>query len=378
MDQFAAMEDEDTTPVVIDCGSRELKAGFAGDDAPRVVFPSMIGKVRRPNVMVGMLCKNTYVGDEAQSKRGILRISYPIECGIVNNWDNMEEIWHHTFYNELRLAPEECPVLLTDTVLNPREHRERMAQIMFETFNTPAMYISNKQALSLYSSGNTTGSVVDSGLNSTLTVAIHKGHVLNSSVSRLDIGGSDLTHYLIKLLSESGYSLCCGSDTEIFNDMKEKLGYVCRVPEKENRHHVIKKTYVLPDNSKMILTNEISRCVEPIFQPSLIGSEEKSVHELINNSISKTDPEIHKHLYSNIVLTGGSTMFPGIAERLHAELSHLAPNITNTKIVAAPERKHSTWIGGSMLASMNWFEKLMIPKMEYDEYGPQIVLRKCI
>ena len=141
--------DEQLFPVVIDNGSGMVKAGVAGEDAPRAVFPAVVGRPRYNVVMPGIGQKDSFVGDEALARKGILSIQYPIEHGIVTNWDDMEKIWHHTFYNELRVAPEEHPVLITEAPLNPRKNREKAAEIFFETFNVPALFISMQAILSL-------------------------------------------------------------------------------------------------------------------------------------------------------------------------------------------------------------------------------------
>jgi len=95
------------------------------------------------------------------------------------------------------------------------------------------------------------------------------------------------------------------------------------------------------------------------------------------NSIMKCDVDIRKDMYSNIVLSGGSTMFPGIADRMQKEIVNLAPGTMKVKIIAPPERKYSVWIGGSILASLSTFQQMWMSKEEYDESGPSIVHRKC-
>ena len=374
--------DEEVTAVVIDNGSGMCKAGFAGDDAPRAVFPTLVGRPKMPGIMVGLDQKEVYVGDEAQSKRGVLRIECPIEAGFVKTWDDMEKVWNHTIYNELKVSPEEHPCLLTEAPLNPKQNRERKTQIMFEVFNVPCLYVSVQAVLALYSSGRTTGIVLDSGDGVSNTVPIYEGYAIPHAIQRIILAGKDITEYFRGLLKERGYNFTTPAELDIVRDIKEKLCYVVD----QNFEGAMKeaaegasaeKGYELPDGRSILVGSERFRCPEILFQPAHAKFEYEGVHKYAYDSVMKCDTDVRKDLFQNIILAGGTTLFEGMGERMWHEIHQLAPANNKIKVLAPPERKFSVWLGGSILAALSTFQTMWINKQEYDESGPPIIPRKC-
>ncbi|CAF3674008.1 unnamed protein product [Rotaria sp. Silwood1] len=372
--------DDETYRIIIDNGSGTIKAGFHVDDKPRVIFRTVIGRLHHLKTLDETTQADLFIGQNTLDSKEILSISCPIEQGIITNWDDMEKIWHHTFHNELRISPEEHPVLLSEGPLNPKANREKMAKIIFEQFNTPAMYVANQSVLSFYSLGKTAGVILESGDGVSYTVPINEGYAIPHAINRLDIAGRDLTDFMARLLAERGYAFTTTAEREIVRDIKEKLGYVTLDFEQElasaSRSNSIEKNYELPDGQKITIGNECFQCPEALFVPTTMGREEPGIAETVYSTIMKCDLDIRKELYTNIMLSGGTTMFPGIVERMQKEITALAPSTMKTRIVAPQEREYAVWIGGSILSSLSTFQTMWITKQEYNEFGPSIVHRK--
>ncbi|CAI2372170.1 unnamed protein product [Moneuplotes crassus] len=369
--------------IVVDNGSGVVKAGFAGENQPCSVFPSVVAKPKTKQVIVGGAGnKDCFVGDEAQQKRGVCTLSYPIKSGMIKDWDGMQKIWDYTFYNELRIETENHPVLLTEAPLNPKQNRENMCRIMFEEYDFPSMYIQIQAVLSLYSAGRTTGIVVDSGDGVTHVVPIFEGYQIPHAIEKILLAGRDLTDYMCRILKDDDYHFETTAEKETVRDIKEKLCYVADDYEAELKKAgeggELEESYALPDGRPLKISTQRFQCPEFLFQPDLGGRECKSVHQLTYDSIMTCDLDVRKDLYANIILSGGTTMFPGLGERLYKEMKDLAPQTMKVKVIASPDRKYAVWRGGSTLAKLSTFAGMWVTKEDYAEFGESIVHRKCI
>lgn len=362
-------------PIIIDIGSGMVKAGMADEDAPSHVFSSAVGTPKHAGIMVGMEQQEFYIGDEVHSRRGILKLEYPVQCGVITNWDYFDKVLHHTFHSELRVSPEERPVLLAVSPRTSTTDLEKMAQLLFETYDCPACYFTDQAKLSLSATGRITGTVVDIGDDVSFVVPIYEGVAIPDAATRLDMGGRDLTEFMTALLLD----LRVNSSEAIVRDIKEKLCCVALdyAAEEEKKSDAIKETYELPDGNTISIGFQRFRCPEALFRPSLIGKDGKGVHDCIVDSIMKCDSTLRDALYENIVLSGGSSMFEGLAERLQKELKVLAPSGSNVSVIAPSNRKFSAWVGGLKLLSSPAFLSKWVTCEEYKKEGSSILHRKC-
>lgn len=358
--------------IVLDNGTGIMKAGFAGENFPRIILPNVVGY---PKFKKNLEDNKIYVCDDAISRKGMLKLNYPLEHGIVKDWDELEMVWSMVF-NRLNVDLKDHNMLLTEAPFNPKKNREKMSEIMFEKFQVPSLHIAIQAILSLYASGRTTGVVVDSGDGVTHTVSIYDGFIVDHCNLRTNLAGRDMTEYMARLLMEKGLYLQNSGEKEIVKKIKEKLCYVSLDFEKELETNFDTNEYVLPDGQIINVGQERFKCPEALFDPGLLGKELPGIHQLVKTTIDNCDITIRKKLYKNIVLSGGTTTFKKFGDRLEKELVNLVNPNVSVEINSPLKRKFTVWLGGSILGSLNSFANFCVTKKEWEESGSSIVHTK--
>eukprot|EP01125_Pyxidicula_operculata_P003535 TRINITY_DN1456_c0_g1_i5.p1 TRINITY_DN1456_c0_g1~~TRINITY_DN1456_c0_g1_i5.p1 ORF type:complete len:317 (-),score=34.22 TRINITY_DN1456_c0_g1_i5:186-1136(-) len=313
-----------------------------------------------------------------------MTLDYPIKRGKITNFDDLSEIWNHMFFNELRVAPEEVRVLMSDHPYAPLRDREKMAEIMFETFNITELAIEHESYMANFGTCRSCALVLQIGDGISHTLPIWEGYTMKEAILSVELSGSDITDYLTNSLREIGFPFNTTSEREIVRDMKEKLCYASLDYESEyarvssgDDYNII-RSYSLPDSSSLRIGKERFMSTEVLFRPSeLLHRDVMGIHELLHKSIMNIDIDLRTNLVRNIVLCGGSALIPGLAYRLKYEMlkmydSNIAPNI-----IYFPESKYLTWLGGSALSNMSFY-KGWVSREKYEEHGPWIFHKKAI
>lgn len=367
---------EEETVVVFEVGSTACKADINSEEVPRFRIPSVVGRSFEEDLLER---RDTFIGSEAEARREQLALSYPIQRGRVHHWEDFESLFAFMYTNYLKATPDAHSLLLSEVPLNPDSDREKMTELMFETFQTPGLYIANQACLALFASGRTTGLVLLSGDDVSHAVPVYESFAVKASTRTLAMGGNDLTQYLADMLREKGHIFETYEELRIVTDMKK----CCKVAlnlESVMRLNPSDETFVLPDGEEISLGIERFMCPEALFDVSLIGrGSSQGIHSIVSDAIRSMEADVRKHFYGNVLLTGSNTDFLQLSWRFQRELQELSPSTMAVKLVYTPvcRREEFVWSGGSIFASQSNFGDYLIGREDYDEVGPAITHRMC-
>jgi actin-related protein len=404
----------DAGAVVFDNGTSTTKVGMApckGDPKLFKTFPTIYGKAKELAAMESVAdASMERVGDAAQEDRGILALEYPIENGIIKDFGIMEKIWTHSYKNILREegVSDEHPVFLTEPSQNPKKTRAKIAEVMFETFNVPLMDIGDANVCALTAYGKTTGVTVDMGAGTTMVVPIVKGYVIATGIKRLNFAGHDFEIYLRQLLSERSDELEAAGDLdtpsglEIVREIKEKILddgksmlYVAKDFQEEMdgaaANDERNRDYELPDGQEITIENERFRVPEGLFNPKMMGKKDVDpLPKSIYDSINACEVDVRKSLYANIVLSGGTSSFDGLPDRLDREIENQAKHLKNksgtakdmVKVMSGKELgldcRQVAWQGAALIASSQTQRDKWMEKAEYTDKGAEYINTKVL
>ena len=383
--------------LVLDLGTATTKLGWSHSTDPSHVFPTLVGRGRHKGAMKNLGLQDSYVGRKAQNLRGILSLHSPVSQGVVNDWDDLETLWNYA--NDLASSSDasspEFNVLVSVPPLCPPEDWRKMGEILLESSNVAGIYLANKSVLSMYGGGRTTGVCVDSGEDMTYIVPCWEGSPLPDATLILKLGGKHITDKLLSLLSQGKYSfpddtfliwkkatksvsrLCIASRFEVVREAKERY---CKffdgpfVPGK-TKTELEEQVLRLPDGNIVVVGDEAYEATELMFKPELASKKYSGLHELLYDSVMRCDEKLRRRLMSNIMLTGGNTLIPGLDSRLERELNAmLGPKHDyDIKVVAQSGRENFTWNGGAHLCSLSSFQRLWLTAQDYQEGGSNAI-----
>ena len=377
-------------PIIIDLGSSEIKAGLSGEEKPSVKFKSYLGEPKFKKVF-SPLYKNPemkvqYIGEDCFKNIGLNKIRNLINHGKIANEHDIMPLFNH-IYSKLGISTEEIsehPVLITEPLLNPYINREKIADSLFDDMGVPALFFASQPILSLFSTSNTSGIILESGDAVTQSCIAYEGYSLPNTFERFDFGGGDVTQYLKLLLKMKGYKLYNSNEYRLINDMKEK--YCFFLPEDKNLDfEKVKKVldnkkinYYLPDGTTVLLGNERIITSEILFNPDIIGKEYLGLTDIILSSINKAEIQLRPKAFENIVLSGGNILMKGLADKLKADIIKKTNKILKINVNPIKEPQLSCWVGGYVLANLGSFENMCVSKKEWEEKGIKILEIKTI
>ncbi|CAG4984687.1 unnamed protein product [Parnassius apollo] len=363
----------DYISVVFDLGSQNTKAGFAGESFPRCMIPTTLGRLRRRGLSDGF--PDVTFGDEAIKMRGVSHLNWPVDEGFIKDWDEVEKLWHHIFYRKLHVPPEEARVMYVTHPLASKRYKEKITEIMFECFMVRNIYLGPSPALVLHASGRTSGIVWENGYSCSYIAPVFEGFPLKNATITSQINGKTLTDCLQKLMIKVGYCFTTPMEKELLESIKVQLCYVAREYGEEvvsySASEKNKIKFDLPDGQHVLIGEERFKCPELLFQPHLLKLQCPSIVDDICTSIKKCDLEYKPLFYNNIVLSGGSTLFKGLSDRLALELNKQVKDLpgVETNVDAMSSRHLAAWAGGSILASMDSLNGFWMTKEEYEDDG---------
>lgn len=369
------------TPIIVDFGSSEVKAGYKTEGQhPSIRFPSYIGEPKYNKILRVLNKKNSdykeqFIGDECEPYLGIVKLRYPVKHGSFDNEKDISLMFNHIF-SKLKLSEERVtqhPLLITEPLLNPKENREKIATILFEKYNTPALIFANQPCLSLFSFSDTTGVVLESGDGVSQICSILNGCSIPSSFIRSDFGGQDISEYLIKLFMLKGIDFISDTEKLLLNEIKKKYLQMTLEGKKDD---IVPSKYTLPDLTSITIDIEKTLASKVLLNPSLVGKNCLGFHQMISTCIEKVDFECRENLCQNIKLTGGTSCIKGLSEVLHTEIKGLLTKYSNKVTIKAISQNLGTiscWNGGNIIAGLGIFKNLLITKKNWEENGNGIL-----